>query len=153
VLLVAGGGALVALHRPLTAVAFDGGAASALGLRPTLIRGALAVLLAAAVCVSAQGLGNLLALATVVAPPLAVRRHARSVTGALVAGGAVGAAAGVVGVYASYELDVAAGAAVALALCAAAALGVLIPPRRPTATSRRHALARATPPPPRSSPR
>lgn len=144
VLLLAGGVALVALHRPLAAVAFDGSGASALGLRPTLVRGALAVLLAAAVCVAAQGLGNLLALATVIAPPLAVRRHARSVAGALVAGGAVGAAAGVVGIYASYELDLAAGAAVALALCAAAALGALIPPRRPGATTRRHALARAT---------
>ena len=153
VLLLAGGAALLALHRPLTAVAFDGGGASALGLNPTLVRAALAILLAATVCVAAQGLGNLLALATVIAPPLAVRRHAHSVKAALVAGGAVGAAAGIVGIYASYELDVAAGAAVALALCAAAAIGALIPPRRPSGTSRRPALAPATPHPPRSSPR
>jgi hypothetical protein len=46
------------------------------------------------------------------------------------AGGAVGAAGGVVGIYASYGLDVAAGAAVALALCLAAVVGALVPARR-----------------------
>jgi manganese/iron transport system permease protein len=90
---------------------------------------ALAVLLGAAVCVSAQGLGNLLVLAAVVAPPLAVRRHVRSAAQAVVAGGVVGAAASAAGIYASFALDVAAGGAVALTLCAAAALGAVLPAR------------------------
>jgi ABC-type Mn2+/Zn2+ transport system permease subunit len=143
-LTVLGGGALFALQRPLAAVAFDAGGAGALGLRAGAVRVGLAVLLAGAVCVAVQGLGNLLALAALVAPPLAVRRHVSSAGGAMGAGAAVGAAAGVAGVYASYTLDVAAGAAVALALCAAASIGALAPAR---------ARAAATPPPRRSSAR
>ncbi|MEA2423190.1 MAG: hypothetical protein QOF55_2289 [Thermoleophilaceae bacterium] len=129
-LALVGGLALVALNRPLAAVAFDPAGAAALGVRSTAVRVALAVLLAAAVCVAVQGLGNLLALAAVIAPPLAVRRHVSSVGAAMVAGAAVGAAAGMAGIYASSGLGIAAGAAVALALCAAAAIGTLAPPVR-----------------------
>jgi ABC-type Mn2+/Zn2+ transport system permease subunit len=153
-LTVFGGAALLALHRPLAAVAFDAAGAAALGVRATAVRVALAALLAVAVCVAVQGLGNLLALGAVVAPPLAVRRHVSSVGAAMLGGAAVGAVAGIAGIYASYELDLAAGAAVALALCAAAALGALAPVRsrqRPQPAG--PAGAAAMPPPPRSSPR
>ncbi|MEA2410640.1 MAG: hypothetical protein QOC77_1201 [Thermoleophilaceae bacterium] len=148
-LALVGGGALLALQRPLAVVAFDPAGASSLGVRPTATRVALALLLAAAVCVAVQGLGNLLALAVIVAPPLAVRRHVTSVSGAIRAGAAVGAIAGVVGIYASYELDLAAGAAVALALCIAAAIGAAIRPW----PGRGPAGARAKPRPQGSSPR
>jgi ABC-type Mn2+/Zn2+ transport system permease subunit len=160
VLALLGGGALVALQRPLTAVAFDPAGARSLGTRPNATRVALAVLLAAAVCVAVQGLGNLLALAAIVAPPLAVRRHVTSVGAALLAGAVVGALAGVVGIYASYELDVAAGAAVALALTAAAAIGAAAPPgakrlrrRPPQPLAAPASHASATRRPPGSSPR
>jgi ABC-type Mn2+/Zn2+ transport system permease subunit len=156
-LALVGGGALIALQRPLTVVAFDPAGARSLGVRANATRLALAVLLAAAVCVAVQGLGNLLALAAIVAPPLAVRRHVTSARAALLAGAAVGALAGVVGIYASYELDVAAGAAVALALCAAAAIGALTPARRlrrrPRRPAVRAARAGASLPRPGSSPR
>src|SRR3954453_12675064 len=69
VLALVGGGALVALQRPLAAVAFDAAAARSLGIRPNATRVALAVLLAAAVCVAVQGLGKLLALAGVGGAP------------------------------------------------------------------------------------
>src|SRR3954469_11606451 len=156
VLAVVGGGALVALQGPLAVVAFDSAAAPSLGIRPNATRVALALLLAAAVCVAVQGLGNLLALAVIVAPPLAVRRHVTSVGAALVAGAATGALAGVVGIYASYELDVAAGAAVALALCGAAAIGAVAPARvrrRRPPLAAPGAPAGATLPQPGSSPR
>jgi ABC-type Mn2+/Zn2+ transport system permease subunit len=153
VLAVLGGAALVVLHRPLATVAFDPAGAAALGVRPTAVRVVLAVLLAAAVCVAVQGLGNLLALAAVVAPPLAVRRHVRNVGAALRAGAIVGATAGLAGIYASYWLDVAAGAAVALALCAAAAIGSLPRVRSPREPAPPAAPAGATPRPQGSSPR
>ena len=139
-----GGAALFGLQRPLEAVAFDAGGASALGVRTGAVRVGLALLLAVAVCVAVPGLGNLLALAALVAPPLAIRRHVSSAGGAMVAGALVGAAAGVAGIYASYALNVAAGAAVALALCAAAAIGALAPARGRAAATRLR---------PRSSPR
>lgn len=124
VLVVAGGAALLALHRPLAAAAFDPTGAAALGVRPALVRLTLLGLLAAAVAVATRGLGNLLVLALLVAPAVAVRGHARSPGRAMVAGGMLAMAAGTAGLYASYHASAAAGACIALALCAAAMPGV-----------------------------
>ena len=128
-LAVGGGAALTVLQRPLAALVFDPVGARSLGVAPGPVRVALALLLAAVVCVAVQSLGNLLALAAIVGPPLAVRRHVRTAAQAVVGGAAVGALAGVAGIWASFEFDMAAGAAVALALCAAAAIGSLLPAR------------------------
>jgi ABC-type Mn2+/Zn2+ transport system permease subunit len=127
-LLTVGGGALAALHRPLTAIAFDPAGAAAVGLRPALVRLALLILLAAAVAVAVQGLGALLVLAVLIGPPVAVRSHARTPARAMVAGAAVAVAAAVVGIEVSFRASSAAGASVALALCAAAALGAALRP-------------------------
>jgi ABC-type Mn2+/Zn2+ transport system permease subunit len=148
-----GGLLLLALHRPLSALAFDPAGAPALGIRSGPLRLALAVLLAAAVCVAVQGLGNLLALAAVVAPPVAVRRHVRSPGAAMAAGALLGALAGVAGIYASFHLDLAAGASVAVALCAVAGLGAALPVRRRPRPRVAAAAAPASPRPRGSSPR
>ncbi len=134
VLAVAGSGALVALHRPLVAVAFDPGAAGPLGVRPDLVRLALALLLAAALAVAVQGLGSLLVLAVLVAPAVAVRRHAATPGRAMLAGGGVAVLAGLAGITASQQLGSAAGASVALALCGFAAIGAAVPRRSLPAT-------------------
>jgi ABC-type Mn2+/Zn2+ transport system permease subunit len=134
-LLVVGGIALAALRRPLAVVAFDPAGAAALGLHPARLSLALLGLLAAASAVAVTGLGNLLVLALLVAPALAVRRHVRSPTGAMAGGAFVAVAAGLTGVYLSFHLDIAAGAAIALALCAAALAGALLPGRRELATA------------------
>jgi ABC-type Mn2+/Zn2+ transport system permease subunit len=135
VLLAAGGAALVALHRPLVATSFDAAGATALGLRPSLVRLALLGLLAAAIAVAVQGLGALLVLAVLVAPPVAVRRHARTPAAAMLAGAAIAAVAGVLGIQLSSLAGTAAGASVALVLCAAAALGAAVARRSPAAPS------------------
>ena len=124
-LVLCGGAALVALHRPLCAVAFDEPGAGSLGLSPQVVRLAVLALLAAAVAVAVQGLGNLLVLAVLVAPAAAVRRHFASPARGMAVAAGVAATAGVVGVYASFHLGSAAGASVALTLCLAAALGAL----------------------------
>jgi ABC-type Mn2+/Zn2+ transport system permease subunit len=129
-LLALGGAALVALHRPLSAVAFDAAGAAAAGLRPAALRLVLLVLLAAAVAVAVQGLGALLVLAVLIGPPLAVRHHARTPARAMLGGSAVAALAGLVGIEVSFHAHSAAGASVALALCAAAALGSALRPSR-----------------------
>lgn len=128
---LAGAAALALLHRPLAAVAFDPAGSAALGVRPGAVRLALLVLLAATVAVGARGLGNLLVLAALVAPAVAVQAHVRTPATAMAAGALVAVAAGVAGLYASYHAEIAAGGAVALALCAAAAIGRLMPPRAP----------------------
>jgi ABC-type Mn2+/Zn2+ transport system permease subunit len=145
-LLVLGGAALAALHRPLSALAFDPGAAATAGLRPAIVRLALLVLVAAAVAVAVQGLGALLVLAVLVAPPVAVRGHARTPAGAMLAGAAVAVAAALVGIEVSYHAHSAAGASAALALCVAAALGALVRPWPRAA--RRDGPPRSLPPAP-----
>jgi len=148
-LLVLGGAALALLHRPLTALAFDAAGAATVGLRPGLIRLALLVLLAVAVALAVQGLGALLALAVIVGPPLAVRGHARTPARAMLAGSAVAVGAAIVGMEVSFHAHSAAGASVALALCAAAALGVAL---RPWPGAARRAARPRSPRRPRAAP-
>ena len=94
VLLVVGG-ALLCPDRPLTAVAFDAEGAAALGLRPAARALVLLGLLAAAITVR-SGLGNLLVVAVLVAPAVAVRGHARTpARGDRLGAAAVAAVAGV----------------------------------------------------------
>ena len=124
------------LYRPLAAMAFDFAGASAAGLRPGLVRALLLGLLAVAIAVAVQGLGALLVLAVLVAPPVAVRRHAATPGRAMLAGAGVAAIAGLVGLELSFHAGVAAGASVALMLCAAAALGALLPTRSQAAARR-----------------
>lgn len=132
-----GTASLYALHRPLTAVAFDPPGAASAGFPPARVRLALLLILAAALAVAVQGLGSLLVLAVLVAPAVAVRGRVRSPAAAMLAGAAVAAVAGVAGVYASHHLGTAAGASVALALCLAAVAGSVT---RPSARAR-HASA------------
>jgi ABC-type Mn2+/Zn2+ transport system permease subunit len=135
-LAVAGGTTLIALHRPLCAVAFDPSGAAAAGLRPGLVRLALLGLLAAAIAVAARGLGALLVLAVLVAPPVAVAGRARTPARAMLAAGGVAVLAGLVGIEVSFHAGSAAGASVALALCLAAALGAAVPVRRAAGAGR-----------------
>lgn len=118
--------ALAALHRPLCVVAFDAPGAGALGVRPAVVRFGLLLLVAAAVAVAVQGLGSLLAVSVLVAPAVALRRHAAAPGRAMLQGAAVAAGAGVAGLYGSHHLGTAAGASVALALCGAAAAGATV---------------------------
>jgi ABC-type Mn2+/Zn2+ transport system permease subunit len=124
-LLGLGGLALVALRRPLAATVFDPGGAGALGLRPLALRLVLLALMATAIAVAVEGLGALLVLAVLVAPPVAVRRFVRTPDAAMVAGALVAAAGGVAGIQLSALAGTAAGASVALVLCAAAAVGAM----------------------------
>jgi len=110
--------ALCAGHRPLAAAVFDPLAAPSLGAHPARVELALLALLALAVVAAVQGLGNLLVLALIVAPAAAAIRLGRSVGEQLALAAALGALAGLLGLVVSAELDVAAGASVALAAVA-----------------------------------
>jgi ABC-type Mn2+/Zn2+ transport system permease subunit len=124
-LVILGGVVLAALRRPLAATSFDPTAASALGVRPLAVRLALLALMATSIAIAVEGLGALLVLAVLIAPPVAVRRHVRTPGAAMAAGALVAAAAGVAGIQLSALVGSAAGASVALVLCAAAALGAM----------------------------
>jgi ABC-type Mn2+/Zn2+ transport system permease subunit len=80
------------------------------------------VLLALCTVAAVQGLGNLLAVALVLAPGAAALNLTRRLGAAVAASVALAALAGVAGLLASYHLDVAAGGSVAL--CAVALFGL-----------------------------
>ena len=111
VVVVAGG--LAVLHARLLVVGFDRGAAPALGVRAAPVDLALLGLVAAALLVAVQGLGNLLVVAVLVGPAIAARRVSRRVAPMLVGAAAFAALAGIAGLYVSYYARIAAGAAIA----------------------------------------
>jgi ABC-type Mn2+/Zn2+ transport system permease subunit len=106
-------GALWLAHWRLLAVGFDRASARAAGARPSLADALLLVLLAIAVLVAVQGLGNLLVVAVLVAPAAIARRLTRRLPQAMALAVLVGTVAGIAGLYLSYYANIAAGAAIA----------------------------------------
>ncbi|MDX6720478.1 MAG: hypothetical protein QOJ63_2732 [Solirubrobacteraceae bacterium] len=125
------GVALAAGHRRLALAVFDPVAAPSLGVRPARVELALLALLGVAVVAAVLSLGNLLVFALLVAPAAAAMRLGRSVRAQLWLAATLGCAAGVLGLVASAELDVAAGGSVALAAVALYALAALVRPAQP----------------------
>jgi ABC-type Mn2+/Zn2+ transport system permease subunit len=101
------------LHGRLLAVGFDRGGAGALGVRSLAVDVALLLLLAAAIVVAVQGLGNLLVVALLVAPAASARLVARRMAPMMALSVAIAVVAGCAGLYLSYHADTAAGASVA----------------------------------------
>jgi ABC-type Mn2+/Zn2+ transport system permease subunit len=111
--------ALFVLHRALLAVGFDRGTAGVLGLRPVLVELALLALVAVAILVSVQALGNLLVVAVVVAPAATARLITRRLRAMMAAAAAIGVGASIGGLYLSYYAGLAAGASIAVVLVGA----------------------------------
>jgi ABC-type Mn2+/Zn2+ transport system permease subunit len=111
--------ALAVLHGRLLAVGFDRISAPALGVRPIVVDAALLVLLALALLVAVQGLGNLLVVAVLVAPASAARLVAHRMAPMMAASAAIAVVAGAGGLYLSYYAGTAAGASIAAILVAA----------------------------------
>jgi ABC-type Mn2+/Zn2+ transport system permease subunit len=124
--------ALRLLHTRLLAVGFDRTTAGALGVSPAVVDTALLVLLACAVLVAVQGLGNLLVVAVLVGPAATARLLARRIVPMMALAAAVGVLAGACGLYLSYYANTAAGASIAGVMVAAYLLVVTA-----TAVSRR----------------
>jgi ABC-type Mn2+/Zn2+ transport system permease subunit len=111
-------GALAVLHGRLLAVGFDRVSAPSLGVRPLVVDGALLVLLALAILVAVQGLGNLLVVAVLVAPASAARLVARRMAPMMAVSALAAVIAGAGGLYLSYYAGTAAGASIAAMLVA-----------------------------------
>jgi ABC-type Mn2+/Zn2+ transport system permease subunit len=111
--------ALRALHGRLLVVGFDRLNAPALGVRPAVVDAALLLLIAAALLVAVQGLGNLLVIAVLVGPAACARALTHRMPVMMLTAGAVAALAGAGGLYLSYYARTAAGASIAAALVAA----------------------------------
>jgi ABC-type Mn2+/Zn2+ transport system permease subunit len=106
-------------HWRLLAAGFDRSGARALGVSPLGAELLLLVLLAVAVLVGVQGLGNLLVVAALIAPAAAARVLVRRLRAMIAVAAAIGIACGLGGLYLSYYVDIAAGAAIAGLLVAA----------------------------------
>lgn len=111
--------ALALAHPRLLATGFDPGAARSLGVPPGAVEAVLVVLLAAAIVVAVQGLGNLLVVALFVGPAAAARQLSERIVPMIAIAIAVALLAGVAGLYLSYYAGTAGGASVALAIVAA----------------------------------
>ena len=123
---------LVALglsHRRLALSVFDRAAAPSLGARPDRWELVLLALLAVCTIAAVRGLGNLLVVALILAPAAAALNLAGRLPAALGLAAALAALAGVLGLFASYHWDVAAGASVALAAVLVFVVSLLLPAR------------------------
>jgi ABC-type Mn2+/Zn2+ transport system permease subunit len=112
-------GALALLHGRLLAGGFDRGAARSLGAAPGRTEAALLVLLALAIVVAVQGLGNLLVVAVFVGPAASARQFTERIVPMLILAISIAVLAGLTGLYLSYYAGTAGGASVALAIVAA----------------------------------
>jgi ABC-type Mn2+/Zn2+ transport system permease subunit len=109
---------LLVLHGRLLAGGFDRGAARSLGAKPAGTEAALLVLLALAIVVAVQGLGNLLVVAVFVGPAATARQLSERIGPMVAIAVATAVLAGFAGLYLSYYAGTAGGASVALAIVA-----------------------------------
>jgi ABC-type Mn2+/Zn2+ transport system permease subunit len=110
---------LALMHGRLLAAGFDRSSAQALGISAARVELVLLLLVALAVVISVQGLGNLLVVAVVVGPAATARMLARRMTPMVAIACFVAIVCGVGGIYLSYYARTAAGASIAALIVAA----------------------------------
>lgn len=130
------------VHGRLLAVGFDRNAARSLGASPAVAEAVLITLLAVAIVVAVQGLGNLLVVAVFVGPAAAARNLTERIVPMIGFSVAIAVASGLAGLYLSYYAGTAGGASVTLAIVAAYLLS--LPAGSLTARFRNAAPAPAT---------
>jgi manganese/iron transport system permease protein len=110
---------LVLLYRPALASSFDRAYAASLGYRPGAIDALLLGLVAATVVVAILAVGNVLALALLIAPAATARLLVTRLWPMMALAGALGACSGLVALELSYWVGLAAGSTIVL--CSAGA--------------------------------
>jgi ABC-type Mn2+/Zn2+ transport system permease subunit len=116
--------ALTLLHGRLLLVGFDRLNAAALGVRAPTIDLALLLLVAGALLVAVQGLGNLLVVAVLVGPAACARAVTRRMSTMMAVAALIAVGAGVGGIYLSYYAGTAAGASIAAVMVGAYAVAL-----------------------------
>ena len=123
-------------YRPFLLISFDPVLAATLRLRVEFFRTLLLVLLALTIVVSIQTVGVGLAAAMLVTPGATAYLLTRRLPSMMVLSGLIGAVSSVIGLYASYYLNVASGAAVVLTATLFFLLAFLFAPQRGLVTQR-----------------
>jgi manganese/iron transport system permease protein len=121
---------VVVLFKEFLLASFDPVLAHTLGRRPEALRFLMLVLLALTVVVSLQTVGVGLVAAMLVTPAATAYLLTRRLASMMLVAAAIGTGSSVAGLYISYYLDVASGAAVVLTATAAFVLAYLLAPRR-----------------------
>lgn len=122
-------GVLLARRRDLTLFAFDPAHAHAIGLNTRVLSGILLVALAIASVVALQTVGVVLVVAMLIIPGASAHLLTDDINRMLVIAPALAAACGVTGLYLSYYLDIASGAAIVVTQGAVFAVVYLSSPR------------------------
>jgi manganese/iron transport system permease protein len=121
--------AICLFHKELSLISFDRDMAQAMGLPVAVLEIGLLVLLSLVVIVSIQAVGTVLVLAMLVTPAATARLLTERLVPMMSIAAALGALAGVTGLYASYYLNVASGGAVVLIATAFFFMAWLFAPR------------------------
>ncbi|HEX8065602.1 MAG TPA: zinc ABC transporter substrate-binding protein [Thermoleophilaceae bacterium] len=132
---------LLVAGKELALAAFDRPMARAMGYRLRMLDVALFAVVALAALIALRAVGNVLLAALLLGPPVTARHLSRSFPAMCAASAAIGAAAGVGGLYWSWYDDVGAGAAIVLVVAAAYALVAAAALVRRLAARRAPALA------------
>jgi ABC-type Mn2+/Zn2+ transport system permease subunit len=127
-------GVLLALYRPFLVVSFDPVLATTLRLPTTLLRGLMLVLLALTIVISLQTVGIGLVTALLVTPGAAAYLLTRRLPAMMGLAALFGALSSLVGLYLSYYLNIASGAAVVLVATLLFVLVYLFAPQRGVVT-------------------
>ncbi len=133
---------ILLLYKELLLASFDPVLAHTLGRRPELLRFVMLVLLALTVVVSLQTVGVGLVAAMLVTPAATAYLLTRRLSSMMALAAVIGAASSVTGLYVSYYLNVASGAAVVLTATAAFLVAFVAAPGRGV-LARRAAMRRA----------
>lgn len=128
-------GIMLLFRRELTMVAFDRTFAKATGRHLWGFDQLFLILLSLAIVVSLQTVGNVLVLAMLVTPAATARMLTDRLPVMAAISGALGALAGVIGLYLSYHLGIASGASVVLVSTTGFAIAFLFAPKNGVVTS------------------
>jgi len=123
-------GVLIGLYRPFLVVSFDPVLATTLRLPTTLLRGLMLVLLALTIVISLQTVGIGLVTALLVTPGAAAYLLTRRLPAMMGLAAVFGAVSSLVGLFLSYYLNIASGAAVVLVATLLFVLVYLFAPQR-----------------------
>ena len=135
---------LFAFHKELVAVSLDRESARALGLPVLRLDLLLYVVVAAAIVISVQTIGNVLVLALLVTPAAAARLLTDRLGPMMLLGPTIGGASALVGLYLSWSLDLPVGGTIVLVATAVFLLAWLLAPRHGVLTRARHRARRRT---------
>ncbi len=139
--------AVVLLYKELLVISFDTVLAATLHLPLDLLNYLLLVLIALTVVVSLQTVGVALLVAMLVTPAATAYLLTRRLWHMMIVGAVIGAASSVIGLYLSFYVNIASGAAVVLVCTAFFILAFLFAPRRGVLRSRHRRRETARRPP------